>query len=320
MSFLCRQGLGPLFESLNIVDQVYELDKKNKQNFKQVLYNLKQTKWTHVICPHQSIRSHRLAFSLKAEQKVGFKNFYNFFIFDQTYKRPMYLPDALRQLSLLTLLDVDFKKEFDKSSNTYKNLNLQDSVDFNQQPTISDSFSMQVEISANKEFEDAVFIAPGSVWATKRWTLEGFSELISLLKNEKVYLIGSPAEVEICQKLEERHPSVLNLCGKTSLSDLSLMLSKAKCLFCNDSGTMHVASMVGCPLVSVFGPTTLELGYRPWSNNAVVVQKPLGCRPCGNHGHNKCPIGTHECMKSISGLDVFNQAQKSGILTDSPSH
>lgn len=319
---MCRKGLGELFESLNIVDHVYELDKKNKKNFKQTLQNLEKIKWTHVICPHQSIRSHRVAFSLKADQKVGFKNFYNFFIFDQTCKRPMHLPDALRQLSLLTLLDEDFKNEFDKISTSYKNLNVQDTVDFNKQPKITDSLSMRVDVSSDSfhEFENAVFIAPGSVWATKRWTVEGFSELIELLNNEKVYLIGSPAEMEICKKLEELHPSVINLCGKTSLTDLSSMLSKAKCLFSNDSGTMHVASMVSCPMVSVFGPTTLDLGYRPWSNNSVVVQKPLGCRPCGKHGHNKCPIGTHECMKSISGLDVFSQAQKSGVLTDSPSH
>ena len=302
---------------------MYELDKKNHKNFKKTLKELKEKKWKHLICPHQSIRSHRLAFSLKAEQKVGFKNFYNFFIFDQSLKRPMHLPDALRQLSLLTLLDKDFQKDFDSITASYKNLSQQQTVDFNQQPAITESLSMGVDLAtktSSNDFNQAIFIAPGSVWATKRWTLEGFSELISLLENEKVCLIGSPNEMDICNKLKELHPDVVNLCGQTSLAELSLLLSEAKCLFCNDSGTMHVASMVNCPTVSVFGPTTLDLGYRPWSNNALVVQKSLGCRPCGKHGHDKCPIGTHECMKSITGLDVFKQAQKSGVFTDSPSH
>jgi heptosyltransferase II len=62
---------------------------------------------------------------------------------------------------------------------------------------------------------------------------------------------------------------------------------------------------LGIPTVAVFGPTTLDLGYRPWQNRALVVQKDLECRPCGKHGAAKCPLGTHACMKTVRPPDVL---------------
>jgi len=67
---------------------------------------------------------------------------------------------------------------------------------------------------------------------------------------------------------------------------------------------------VGTPLVSIFGPTTPSQGYTPWNKKSRVVEIPLDCRPCGAHGHNKCPIGTHDCMKKISPEMVWAKSQE----------
>lgn len=316
MTFVCRKGLGELFEKLNVADHVFELNKKNKSEFKKSISILKSQKWEHLICPHESIRSHKIAFTLKANLKVGFKKYFNFFIFDKSIHRPMQYPDALRQLSLLTLINTEFKKEFETIIEKHASLNNQNTINFKTQPEIEEQLSMSLNVKVSEALLEkfnvkprSVFIAPGSVWPTKRWTSEGFNELIRKLKNEQVYLVGSPDEKSICDKLSHAHSDIVNLCGETSLWELTQLLSTAKCLFSNDSGTMHVASVVSCPTVSVFGPTTLELGYRPWNDKSIVVQKPLHCRPCGKHGHKKCPLGTHECMKSISGEEVFKKAQ-----------
>lgn len=294
-----------------------ELNKNNKDQLKTSLKYLKNIDWQFVICPHQSIRSHKITLSLKAQKKIGFKNFWNFFIFDKTLVRPMHLPDALRQLSLLSLLNEEFKNSFNFDSRKYINLKTQNTVNFRQQPEISKVFSMTLDItSASNTLEkfgvlkNSVFIAPGSVWPTKRWTIEGFKKIIKMLKAESVVLIGSKDEVEICKQLEDENLNVINLCGKTSLTELIELLKTAKYLISNDSGTMHMASLVGCPAISIFGPTTLDLGYRPWQDQAIVVQKPLNCRPCGKHGHMKCPIGTHECMKSIAADEVYKSVHQ----------
>jgi heptosyltransferase-2 len=87
-------------------------------------------------------------------------------------------------------------------------------------------------------------------------------------------------------------------------------MTKAEALICNDSGLMHLASVAGLPTVAVFGPTTIALGYRPWQNQARVVERELFCRPCGKHGHVRCPLNTHECMKSISESQVLKEFRK----------
>jgi heptosyltransferase II len=59
-------------------------------------------------------------------------------------------------------------------------------------------------------------------------------------------------------------------------------------------------------VLAVFGPTVKELGFYPYSKKAVVVENNnVACRPCGLHGHKKCPNQTNECMKSITPIEVF---------------
>jgi heptosyltransferase-2 len=68
---------------------------------------------------------------------------------------------------------------------------------------------------------------------------------------------------------------------------------------------MHMAALSGLPTVAAFGPTTLDLGYRPWSASAAVAQRDLPCRPCGKHGAERCPINSHACMAGLSPATVL---------------
>ena len=70
-----------------------------------------------------------------------------------------------------------------------------------------------------------------------------------------------------------------------------------------------MAASVNTAVVVIFGPTTLELGFRPWSNNSKIVQNSnLNCRPCGKHGHQVCPLGHHHCMINIKADSVIKAA------------
>ena len=128
-------------------------------------------------------------------------------------------------------------------------------------------------------------------------------------KGESVVVAGSPAEHELCAEIIKGLPGTYNLAGNTDLYDMIHVLRPAKYLVSNDSGTMHLAAAAGTPSVSIFGPTVLKLGYRPWQTEAKVVQRPLKCRPCGLHGHKKCPIGTHDCMKNVPVSDVLKATE-----------
>jgi heptosyltransferase-2 len=91
-------------------------------------------------------------------------------------------------------------------------------------------------------------IAPASTWATNMWTAEGFASLAQNLaaKNFAVILIGSKDDVALCNRIAGASSSVLNLAGKTTLSEAVEVLRGATFAVTNDSGPLHLAQAVDC--------------------------------------------------------------------------
>jgi heptosyltransferase II len=310
----CRPGLGEFFKHYGLCDEFVAVDKRAPDRGRAALDRLMKEKWNYVFVPHESVRTALWMRRLRADCKVGFKNWWNGFVYNKRVVRPVEFPDALRQLSLLTAVDERLAERFASDEvQSLRNLKSQSSpVDFTA-PRIPDWASMQV--MQHQPSRRVVFLAPGSTWGTKRWTVKGYEELARMLimRGYDVDFVGSRAERELCDEIErgvkkyvrDDGPQIFNHAGETSLAALVKLLSGGEALVSNDSGAMHAAAAAGLPTVAVFGPTTLELGFRPWQNRAIVVQRELKCRPCGKHGPQKCPIGTHECMKSISAGEVM---------------
>lgn len=309
LTLLCRKGVGEIFKELRLADNVVEINKKDKQEFSMTFSELKKTSYDLLICPHESYRSAFITIQIKAKIKIGFKEVWNFFVFNKKIERDMKLPDALRQLSLLGVIDNQSKRAIEEYKRTSKIPEL-------------GRMGIRNKILAHRRYIDiiqkfnigrnSIFISPGSVWNTKRWTTEGFVRAASsLIENNPIVFIGSQDEKDLCSEISQQVSGSKNLAGQTSLFELLVLMTIGKVLISNDSGAMHMGSAAELPTVAVFGPTVLELGYQPWQEKAVVVEnKELKCRPCGKHGHMKCPIGTHECMKSISSHSVVEMVQK----------
>lgn len=316
----CRPGLGEFFKKFGLADEIIPIDKKNKIESAAALKKLAAIKWDVVFVPHESVRTALWMWQLKAKHKVGFRKWWNGLFYDKRVNKPVDFPDALRQLSLLTPLDSRLAELF--GSEEVQNLRnpsgrTPEILDFSQ-PYIPEWASMRLAIHSPVATRKVVFLAPGSVWATKRWTPRGYTELARMLlaRGYDVELVGSPAEKDLCDQIEravraDARPgaAITNIAGKTSLSDLAGLFRDGIALVSNDSGAMHAAAAADLPTVAVFGPTTLNLGFRPWQNRASVVQLDLDCRPCGKHGHDKCPLGHHHCMEKISASQVMKAVE-----------
>jgi lipopolysaccharide heptosyltransferase II len=168
-----------------------------------------------------------------------------------------------------------------------------------------------------KNQDNIIVVSPGARSHIKRWPGERFAELCSRLIQEfnaKVVLVGDGQDTPINRYIRDNVKTpVIDLSAKTTISQLAVLLKKAKVLITNDSANMHLASYLNVPVVAVFGPTDDEK-YRPWSDNSFVVKKELFCRPCRKA---QCVSGDLLCMNLIRVKDVLNQVRD--VLISAPS-
>ncbi len=142
----------------------------------------------------------------------------------------------------------------------------------------------------------------------KRWQTESFAKLNDLLQIEldaNVVLIGSADESDISNEVFGKSNSKpIILTGKTSLAEVTAILTEIDLLVSNDMGLAHVSAAVGTKTLTIFGPTN-PLTTKPW-NAAIIRREDVECSPCMLRD---CPID-HRCMTWISPEDVFENVRR----------
>jgi heptosyltransferase-2 len=325
LALVCRKGFGDFFLQTKIVDQVFEIEKGNSQSYNKIIEHLKFTGVDHLVSPHESMRTVLFCAQIKAQHRVTYKNPWNFIVFSKRSIKNPALPDSIRQLSLLSgedsQLELDIaryaKQDFPYTPGemgrlpappAWASMSLRHQV--LERTDVWENLKTKYDLSGFDSGK-AVLLFPGSVWATKRWTEEGFVKAGQSLAEQgyKIYVMGGPGEELLAESVAKQISGSTSLAGKTKIFESAQLIARARLVIGNDSASTHLAAVCETPLIAIFGPTILEFGYRPWSAQSYVVQRDgLKCRPCGKHGHHVCPIGTHECMKAIRPEDVLRTA------------
>lgn len=150
--------------------------------------------------------------------------------------------------------------------------------------------------------EPFVALAPGSAWGTKRWPY--YVELAKRLSdNYRIAIIGSKADTAVAAAISEALPPgmVINSVGLLPLLASAELIGRAQAIVTNDSAPQHLASAMGTPTLTIFGPTVPEFGFGPLAErSAVAGLDKLSCRPCDRHGPRRCPLGHWRCMRELS--------------------
>jgi heptosyltransferase-2 len=163
--------------------------------------------------------------------------------------------------------------------------------------------------------DDAFVIAfaPGAAYGTaKRWPPALVSALIDRCQRElhaTCVLVGAAgdrgAAAQVTARLARARAvrggsgALVDLVGRTDLPALVGVATRSRAFVCNDSGTMHLASAIGSPVVAVFGPTD-EHETSPLGPHEIIASD-VWCRPCLRR---ECPID-HRCMWSIDPGRVY---------------
>lgn len=124
-------------------------------------------------------------------------------------------------------------------------------------------------------------IIPVSRWESKNWPVASFIQTVTGLtqRGASVFLLGSPADADICRQIETACKGVINMAGKTSLIEMGSLLQKMDAVISNDSGPMHMAAAAGTPVIALFGPTA-PLRTGPFGAKHRILQTDMPCQPC----------------------------------------
>jgi lipopolysaccharide heptosyltransferase II len=147
-------------------------------------------------------------------------------------------------------------------------------------------------------------LCPGAEYGpAKRWLPERFTEAaakISAQSSVQWILFGTKNDQAIGNQIAAAiGDGCVNRIGQTTLDQLIDELRKCRLLLTNDTGTMHLAALLGVPVIAIFGSTEPRL-TAPLGNNHTILRHHVECSPCFLR---KCPID-FRCMKAVSVDEV----------------
>jgi heptosyltransferase-3 len=154
-----------------------------------------------------------------------------------------------------------------------------------------------------------VTINPCSRWKYKEWGYENWGEVIDLLWQDHrlaAVLIGSPEEAEAASAIVAgRSDHAFALAGKTTLGELSALISMSTLHLGVDSAAPHIAMAVGTPSLTVFGPGN----WKSWTvtdDLHRIVTANMPCVPCNRMGCDDSRKS--RCLDELGADRVYAEA------------
>lgn len=177
-------------------------------------------------------------------------------------------------------------------------------------PSVPDE---QLQILKEKGLK-LIGIAPFAKHAEKMYPQDKMKAVISSLAADpqnRVFLFGGgPAETATLQAWENEIAGVHSLAGKLAMDAELKAIAALHVMVSMDSANMHLASLAGVPVVSIWGATHPLAGFYGWGQDPEnAVQAELFCRPCSVFGNKPCYRGNRECLGLITPDQVLKKIQ-----------
>jgi ADP-heptose:LPS heptosyltransferase len=164
------------------------------------------------------------------------------------------------------------------------------------------------ELQARLPSGPFALINPGAAWPNKRWPAERFGEIASFLKEEcglTPVVLWGPGEERLAGSVVAASANAAVAAPPTGLADLVALSRAAALVVSGDTGPLHIATAVGTPTVSLFGPTDPDRNG-PYKPDDVVVSR---YEACGCQYDREC----HEsrwCLGDITVAEVSAAVQR----------
>ena len=152
-------------------------------------------------------------------------------------------------------------------------------------------------------------IAPFAAHKGKIYPLYLMEEVVAQLDSAGVcrqFVFAYGREVAQVQEWAEKYRSVELIDTRLGMEGELILMSHMEVMLAMDSSNMHLASLTGTPVVSVWGATHPIAGFMGWGQKPEdCIQLDLPCRPCSIYGKKECLHGDYRCLTGIDPDKVF---------------
>ncbi len=298
---LCIPVTAEIFAASPYINESIPLAKRGEQKsffaFLKFIKSIKSNNFDIVYSPHRSFRSALIALNISAKESYGFDNSTFKFAFKSLVKYDYSAHEIKRNLEFI---------EGNYDEDKWKII-----------PEIV--VSVESENKINKFLSDSgikkfIAIAPGSVWATKKYPVEYYKRITSHFSESHygIILVGGKEDKDICESIKaENNKNVFISAGEFSFIETIELLKYSSLLICNDSAPTHLGMCADIRVLTIYCSTSPQFGFYPYNSKSDYISYDnLFCKPCGIHGYDHCPLGTFDCAKSLLPEMVIKKAER----------
>ena len=167
-----------------------------------------------------------------------------------------------------------------------------------------------------KNFEQWIGVAPFAAHEGKtyppRLMHQVIEQLIEKYPQARIFLFGrGDQETQYFTEWCQQHSACVNVGEQLeSMHQELILMSHLDVMVSMDSSNMHLASLTGTPVVSVWGATHPVAGFMGWGQKPDdCIQLDLPCRPCSIYGKKECIYGDYRCLTGIDPDTVFTKVK-----------
>lgn len=161
--------------------------------------------------------------------------------------------------------------------------------------------------------ENAIGIAPFAMYEGKMYPIDKM-RLVALKIAEigtKVYLFGGKSEAEELEVWEKLNPNIKSVAGKYELRQELDLIQKLRLMVSMDSANMHLASLVGTRVISIWGNTHPFMGFLGYGQSMedVIQDENMKERPTSVFGKESKKTEKKDFFKNISVETVLEKIE-----------
>jgi len=143
-------------------------------------------------------------------------------------------------------------------------------------------------------------IAPFAAHPGKIYPVERMERVVEILSKHGIPLTlfgGGKKEQDILGAWAARYNGVQSVAGKHTMAEELELMRGLRLMVTMDSGNMHLASLVGTRVISIWGATHPYAGFLGYGQREEdCISRDLDCRPCSIYGNKKCSFGDYRCL------------------------